>query len=108
MRREPRVPADVLRTAVAPGPPRCRDCFRKERPELRGRCHCVADQGLLIRMLSQLDKPIDLLFIDANHEYRAVLRDFNNWVPLSKRGGLLLSMMLGKSTTDPSEWLPKR
>jgi hypothetical protein len=54
-------------------------------------------------------QPIDLLFIDANHEYRAVLRDFNNWVPFVKVGGvlwvLLLSMMLGNTTTDPSEWL---
>ena len=52
-------------------------------------------------------QPIDFLFIDANHEYRAVLRDFNNWVPFVKIGVLLPSMTSGKTTRDPSEWLLK-
>ena len=52
-------------------------------------------------------QPIDFLFIDANHEYRAVLRDFNNWVPFVKIGVLLPSMTSGKTTRDPRGWLLK-
>ena len=35
------------------------------------------------------DKPVDMLFIDANHEYEAALRDFQDWVPFIKPGGIL-------------------
>lgn len=31
--------------------------------------------------------PIDLLFIDADHSYQAVLRDFDDWSPFVKVGG---------------------
>ena len=31
--------------------------------------------------------PIDLLFIDANHEYESVLRDFEQWEPFVRTGG---------------------
>lgn len=31
--------------------------------------------------------PLDLLFIDANHSYEAVLRDFDDWSPFVKPGG---------------------
>jgi len=34
-------------------------------------------------------QPIDLLFIDANHEYPAVLRDFEDWSPFVKHGGVI-------------------
>jgi predicted O-methyltransferase YrrM len=33
--------------------------------------------------------PIDLLFIDANHEYESVARDFQMWVRHVKRGGIV-------------------
>jgi len=33
--------------------------------------------------------PIDLLFIDANHEYEAVHRDFIQWTPFVKPGGVV-------------------
>lgn len=32
---------------------------------------------------------LDLLFIDGDHQYVSVLRDFEQWTPLIKRGGLL-------------------
>jgi predicted O-methyltransferase YrrM len=32
---------------------------------------------------------IDLLFIDANHEYPAVRRDFEDWSPFVKDGGVV-------------------
>jgi MMP 1-O-methyltransferase len=34
-------------------------------------------------------EPIDLLFIDANHEYECVLRDFRTWERHVKRGGVI-------------------
>lgn len=33
-------------------------------------------------------RPIDL-FIDANHEYPAVLRDFETWLEFLKQGGVI-------------------
>lgn len=33
--------------------------------------------------------PIDLLFIDANHEYEAVRRDFEQWTPFLGVGGVV-------------------
>lgn len=46
-------------------------------------------------------RPIDLLFIDANHEYRAVLRDFNNWVPFVKAGGVVAFHDVGEDFDGP-------
>jgi len=34
-------------------------------------------------------EPIDLLFIDGNHEYQCVRRDFRDWSPLIKIGGFV-------------------
>src|SRR5919201_2994456 len=34
-------------------------------------------------------EPIDLLFIDANHEYEAVRRDFDQWSAFVKEGGVI-------------------
>jgi len=33
-------------------------------------------------------EPLDFLFIDGDHAYEAVLRDYNQWVPLLKQGGI--------------------
>jgi len=33
--------------------------------------------------------PLDMLFIDGNHEYESVLRDFRDWEPLLKPGGYI-------------------
>ena len=33
--------------------------------------------------------PIDLLFIDGNHEFEAVLQDYEQWSPLIKPGGII-------------------
>lgn len=35
-------------------------------------------------------KQIDMLFIDGNHEYKAVLNDFNKWVRFLKKGGVIV------------------
>lgn len=34
-------------------------------------------------------RPIDVLFIDASHEYPAVLRDFEIWLEFLKQGGVI-------------------
>ena len=34
-------------------------------------------------------EPIDLLFIDGNHDYEAVLQDYEQWSPLIKTGGVI-------------------
>jgi len=34
-------------------------------------------------------RPIDILFIDANHEYEPALRDFETWAPFVKVGGVV-------------------
>ena len=36
------------------------------------------------------DGSIDLLHIDGNHEYESVKKDFENWFPKLKKGGLIL------------------
>ena len=33
------------------------------------------------------NKPIDFLYIDANHDYEAVVADYKNWSPFVKPGG---------------------
>lgn len=39
--------------------------------------------------INQFDQAIDFLFIDADHSYESVLRDYNNWAPLVKSGGFI-------------------
>ena len=36
------------------------------------------------------DGSIDLLHIDGNHEYESVNKDFENWLPKIKKGGIIL------------------
>jgi hypothetical protein len=46
-------------------------------------------------------EPIDLLFIDANHEYAAVLRDFEDWSPFVKQGGVIAFHDVGEQFEGP-------
>ncbi len=36
------------------------------------------------------EESLDFIFIDGNHEYKAVMEDFNAWYPKIKRGGFFL------------------
>jgi len=35
-------------------------------------------------------RPIDLLYIDGDHQYDAVRRDFEDWIPFVKKGGFII------------------
>jgi predicted O-methyltransferase YrrM len=48
-----------------------------------------AMKGYSFEFAGSWSTPIDLLFIDANHEYEAVARDFQMWVPHVKHGGIV-------------------
>lgn len=47
---------------------------------LRGFSHDVAPR---------FDEPVDMLFIDANHSYEAVRRDWEDWTPKLRAGGIV-------------------
>jgi MMP 1-O-methyltransferase len=49
----------------------------------------VAMKGYSFEFADSWLAPIDLLFIDANHEYEAVARDFEMWIPHVKPGGIV-------------------
>ena len=46
-------------------------------------------QGFSHDFKDELDESIDLLFLDGDHSYEAVLQDFEDWAPKIKPGGLL-------------------
>jgi predicted O-methyltransferase YrrM len=43
-----------------------------------------------------LDKTLDICFIDADHEYKAVMSDINNYLPKVKVGGILCGHDYGR------------
>lgn len=49
----------------------------------------VAMKGYSFEFADSWLTPIDLLFVDANHEYEAVARDFQMWIPHVKPGGIV-------------------
>src|SRR5438477_2932995 len=46
-------------------------------------------RGYSFEVCHQWQSEIDMLFLDANHEYSAVLRDFCDWSPFLKYGGVV-------------------
>jgi predicted O-methyltransferase YrrM len=42
------------------------------------------------KFLAAYGSPIDLLYVDAAHNFDAVSRDLRDWVPLVRKGGLVL------------------
>ena len=46
-------------------------------------------QGYSHDVVGDFDKPIDLLFIDGNHEYSEALRDVQQWTPMVVVGGIV-------------------
>ncbi len=47
-------------------------------------------KGYSFEFVTGWQESIDLLFIDANHEYEAVLRDFRQWSGFVKPGGVIV------------------
>jgi predicted O-methyltransferase YrrM len=45
--------------------------------------------GYSFEFAADFKEPINLLFIDGNHDYNAVLQDYEQWSPLLKRGGTI-------------------
>jgi len=46
-------------------------------------------QGLSFEVVKKWNKPIDLLWIDGNHDYEAVKQDYQQWEPFLKVGGII-------------------
>jgi len=58
------------------------------------RRHAVLDMihplvGYSFEFAADFKQPIDLLFIDGNHEIEAVVKDYEQWSPLVRPGGLI-------------------
>jgi len=47
-------------------------------------------QGYSWDVAKTWSEPINMLFIDANHEYEAVVRDIETWAPFLVQGGVIL------------------
>lgn len=46
-------------------------------------------KGLSIDVARRFDKPVDMLFIDADHSYEAVEADWNSWLPKLQGDGVV-------------------
>lgn len=47
-------------------------------------------QGNSLEVAKDWSGQIDMLFIDASHEYKDVIKDFKNFFPFVKKGGLIM------------------
>ncbi|HKR21819.1 MAG TPA: class I SAM-dependent methyltransferase [Pyrinomonadaceae bacterium] len=58
--------------------------------------------GYSYEFAADFKEPIDFLFIDGNHDYEAVLQDYEQWSPLLKTGGTIAfhDVVLGENP-DP-------
>jgi predicted O-methyltransferase YrrM len=59
--------------------------------------------GYSFEFAADFKEPIDFLFIDGNHDYEAVLQDYEQWSPLLKTGGTIAfhDVVLGENP-DPA------
>ncbi|MBI3308961.1 MAG: class I SAM-dependent methyltransferase [Candidatus Melainabacteria bacterium] len=61
-------------------------------------------KGYSHKVIKNFNKPLDVLFIDGDHEYKAVLRDYKDWSKLIKKGGFIVFHDVGAAhTTGPKE-----
>jgi predicted O-methyltransferase YrrM len=50
-------------------------------------------------LVGEFRAPLDMVFIDGDHAYEAVLRDYRDWSPLLRPGGVLAFHDVGRSAT---------
>jgi predicted O-methyltransferase YrrM len=50
----------------------------------------IPKRGLSQEIVNDWHDEVDMLFIDGNHEFEAVKRDFSDWSPFIKEGGIIL------------------
>lgn len=68
----------------------------------------VPIKGYSQEIIKNFDKKIDLLFIDGNHNYQAVLQDYELWSPFIKKGGFIVLHDVGSAhTTGPKQVVEK-
>lgn len=61
-------------------------------------------QGHSQDVIKTFNTKIDILFIDGDHSYKAVLNDYKNWSKLVKKGGYIVFHDVGAAhTTGPKE-----
>ncbi len=62
--------------------------------EAKGNLELFGDRSIIHRMFSKefadqtQDESIDFVYLDARHDYKAILDDINLWYPKVKRGGV--------------------
>jgi hypothetical protein len=69
------------------------DEFDKKYETAKARMASFGNRCVFLRMTSEeaalqfADKSVDFVYIDGNHDYKAVLTDLLTWVPKAKVGG---------------------
>ena len=63
--------------------------FRTNVKRFRVSDRIVVQKGYSHDLVSSWQAPIDFLFLDGDHSYEAVLRDFSDWTPFVKEGGVV-------------------
>lgn len=66
---------------------------------LRADSHQPASFARVLKLLS--GSPLDLLFIDGDHSYEGVKRDFEMYAPLVRPGGLIVLHDIAVHTLEP-------
>jgi predicted O-methyltransferase YrrM len=56
-------------------------------------------KGYSFDVINKFEAKLDLLFIDGNHDYQSVLKDYMEWSPLIKKGGHIAFHDVGSSHT---------
>jgi len=61
-------------------------------------------KGHSFNVVKKLNKEIDFLFIDGNHNHESVLQDYKDWSPFIKKGGYIAFHDVGAAhTTGPKQ-----
>jgi predicted O-methyltransferase YrrM len=74
---------------------------RQQRPDIQFR---LLEMDSLEGAKQFEDDSLDFVFIDADHEYQAVLQDIHHWLPKVKPGGCLSGHDYNPSATSMNSW----